>query len=403
MSYHPSSTTLGKWQWQLVQNPACPTTGCQGEAGMEEEADNSKLVITVYSPYISHKIKWALQNYSESGKVLRIKELLNYMFFLDGFTEAQKTAIRTGLIQGRNKFVNKEYEKLIPIDNNFPIAKLKYNTSFNSKGIVFYLVSGTAVPNIEEPQQIKPPYIFERIEYIPNIQIENQNNNNLGISLDNYDTNKNNQILIYFEGENIPFLIFENTFSDANVKYYISKNDFPVINDEQFNKMKQLIMKEISILGPYSFDVISYFGGNYDAGIISIFASLVFVGVSIDFVFIWKGEDKGIYYYYTYYQGLSNCAGISINGFDIKKDKDYKQEYLIRKDFEGWSYSFSVGASIVSYNYLQGFCCKTEDPLFSNLRTYYGNSIGVGWSKSISPVCIIPAMYGKTKLIKPLK
>ena len=37
MSYHPSSTTLGKWQWQLVQNPACPTTGCQGEAGMEEE------------------------------------------------------------------------------------------------------------------------------------------------------------------------------------------------------------------------------------------------------------------------------------------------------------------------------------------------------------------------------
>ena len=38
MSYHPSSTTLGKWQWQLVQNPACPTTGCQGEeAGMEEK------------------------------------------------------------------------------------------------------------------------------------------------------------------------------------------------------------------------------------------------------------------------------------------------------------------------------------------------------------------------------
>ena len=79
MSYHPSSTTLGKWQWQLVQNPACPTTGCQGEAGMEE--DRSKLpLITVWID-----IQIINEQNAEILKAKIFKSFKNYTIFWLGY------------------------------------------------------------------------------------------------------------------------------------------------------------------------------------------------------------------------------------------------------------------------------------------------------------------------------
>ena len=128
------------------------------EVELTKTNDNdARYIITVYSPYISHKIKWALEKYSIHQKSERIKKLLAHIFTYANFTPEQKYLVRKGLNQG-------EYSH-IQLPEDLSVAKIEPNIGSNKLGIIFYLVIGTPKPNIEEPKKINSPYIIERKEY----------------------------------------------------------------------------------------------------------------------------------------------------------------------------------------------------------------------------------------------
>ncbi len=129
------------------------------EEELKDSNDNdARYIITIYSPYISHKIKWALKYCQPYQRSERIKELLAHIFSTAEFTSKQKELVKKGLRQGNY------YNIQLPYD--LATAKIATNIGENKAGIVFYLVVGTPYPpNTETPNKINSPYTIERKEY----------------------------------------------------------------------------------------------------------------------------------------------------------------------------------------------------------------------------------------------
>ncbi len=141
------------------------------EEELKDSNDNDAIyIITVYSPYISHKIKWTLENYPTQQKSERIKKLLAHIFTSANFTKEQKYLVKKGLQQGEYSYIQ--------LPEDLSVAKIETNIGENKLGIVFYLVVGQPESNTENPKKINSPYAIERKEYatMPRIFLDKEIN-----------------------------------------------------------------------------------------------------------------------------------------------------------------------------------------------------------------------------------
>lgn len=146
---------LWHFQWDQIQDPSrvwMKWNKAEGEGENVEEI--FKYVVTIFSPYFSHQIRYASQNSAtESERNNRIFELLNSCY-RQTFNENTKSEILLNIQNPGN--VNIDYLK----DHN-RLMKIQYYTNTGASGCRFNFLCGTH-DNIDPDKltRISPPYEF---------------------------------------------------------------------------------------------------------------------------------------------------------------------------------------------------------------------------------------------------